>query len=47
MVICILSLDKCLFKDFHGGPVVKESPANAGGVGSIPGPERFRMLRGS
>ena len=24
-------------KDFLGGPVVKTSPSNAGGVGSIPG----------
>ena len=23
--------------DFHDGPVVKTSPSNAGGVGSIPG----------
>ena len=25
------------FRDFLGGPVVKTSPSNAGGVGSIPG----------
>ena len=24
-------------RDFSGGPVVKTSPSNAGGVGSIPG----------
>ena len=24
-------------RDFHGGPMVKTSPSNAGGVGSIPG----------
>ena len=24
-------------RDFPGGPVVKTSPSNAGGVGSIPG----------
>ena len=25
------------FRDFPSGPVVKTSPSNAGGVGSIPG----------
>ena len=25
------------FRDFPGGPVVKTSPSNAGGAGSIPG----------
>ena len=34
-------------KDFPGCPVVKNPPANAGDVGSIPGPERFRMLWGN
>ena len=33
--------------DFSGGPVVKNSPANAGDTGSIPAPERFHMLRGN
>ena len=28
---------KAKFRDFPGGPVVKTSPSNAGGVGSIPG----------
>ena len=28
---------KKLLRDFPGGPVVKTSPSNAGGVGSIPG----------
>ena len=35
---------KKLLKDFPGSPVVKNSPANAGGVrdeGSIPGSGRF------
>ena len=31
--------------DFSG-PVVRNSPANAGGVGSIPGPAKSPMLRG-
>ena len=29
--------------DFPGGPVVKNLPANAGDVGSIPGMGRFHM----
>ena len=29
--------------DFPGGTVVKNSPANAGGMGSIPGPGRSYM----
>ena len=33
--------------DFPGGPVVENSPANAGDVGSIPGPERFHRPLGS
>ena len=28
-----------IFRDFPGGPVVKTSPSNAGGAGSIPGGE--------
>ena len=30
--------------DFPGAPVVKNLPANAGNMGSIPGPGRFHML---
>lgn len=33
------------FEDFPDGPDVKNPPANAGEVGSIPGPGRFRMLQ--
>ena len=33
--------------DFPGGPVVKEPPANAGDVGSIPGLGRSHMLCGN
>ena len=29
--------------DFPGGPVVRNPPANAGDIGSIPGPGRFHM----
>ena len=30
---------------FPGGAVVKNLPANAGDMGSSPGPERFHMSR--
>ena len=30
--------------DFPGGPVVKNSPANAGDMGSTPGPGRSHIL---
>ena len=33
------------YRDFLGGSVSKNPPANAGDTGSIPGPERFHMLR--
>ena len=29
--------------NFPGGPLVKNLPAGAGGMGSIPGPGRFHM----
>ena len=32
------------FRDFPGGAVVKNQPANAGDMGSIPGPGRSHML---
>ena len=32
-------------RDFPGGTVVKNPPANAGDTGSIPGLGRFHMLR--
>ena len=31
--------------DFPDGPVDKNPPANAGDMGSIPGPGRFHMLQ--
>ena len=31
------------FKDFPGGAVVKNLPANAGDTGSIPGPGRSHL----
>ena len=34
-------------RDFPGGLVVKNLPANAGDMGSIPGLGRFHMLRGN
>ena len=36
---------KCLFRDFPGGVVVKSPPANAGDMGSSPGPGRSHMPR--
>ena len=33
--------------DLPGGTVVKNPPANAGVLGSIPGPGRFHMPRSS
>ena len=33
-------MNKYLLKDFFSGPVVKNLPANAGDMGSIPGPGR-------
>ena len=32
-----------LTQGFLGGSVVKNLPANAGDMGSVPGPERFHM----
>ena len=32
---------------FPGSPVVMNPPANAGDMGSIPGPGRFHMLQGN
>ena len=34
---------KSPFRDFPGGAVVKYLPANAGDMGSIPGPGRYHM----
>ena len=36
---------KC--QDFSGGPVVENPPANAGDMGSIPGPGRSHMPWGN
>ena len=33
--------------DFPDGPVVKNQSANAGVMGSVPGPGRYHTLRGS
>ena len=35
------------FQDFPGGAVVKNPPANAGDMGSSPGPGRSHMPRSS
>ena len=42
-VICKLYLNKAWGEDFPGGIVVKNPPANAGDMGSIPGPGRSHM----
>ena len=34
-------------RDFSGGPVVKEMPANVGNADSVPGPGRFHMPQGN
>ena len=36
-----------MFRDFPGGPVVKNLPAKAGDLGSIPVLEIYHMPRGS
>ena len=35
----------CFYRDFPGGAVVKNPPANAGDTGSSPGPGRSHMPR--
>ena len=37
--------EKMRFRDFPGGAVVENPPANAGDMGSIPGPGRSHMPR--
>ena len=39
------TMSKELKRDFPGGTVVKNPPANAGDTGSIPGLGRSHMLR--
>ena len=34
---------ECIYRDFSGGTVVKNPPANAGDTGSSPGPGRSHM----
>ena len=45
----VFLLSMCIFKyaheDFPGGAVVKNPPANAGDMGSSPGPGRSHMPR--
>ena len=43
MITLFLSLIKYIFRDFPGGAVVKNPPANAGDMGSIPGLGRSHM----
>ena len=39
-----LGKERTVFRDFPGGPVVKNPPAKAGDMGLIPGPGRPYML---
>ena len=41
----LMFLLKMATEDFPGGAVVKNLPANAGDMGSSPGPGRSHMLR--
>ena len=43
----LISLPQNVREDFPGGPVVKNPPAKAGDMGSIPGLGRFHMLQGN
>ena len=51
MIITVPNFDLSpLFKNHSGlagGPVIRNLPANAGNMGSIPGPGRFHVLQGS
>ena len=38
--VCQLSAQQCKAQDFSGNPTVKNLPAKAGDMGSIPGPGR-------
>ena len=40
-------VSKVTIEDFPDGPVVKNSPANAGDMNSIPVPERSHMPQGN
>ena len=39
------SYEEIIFRNFPGGPVVNNPPANARDTGSIPGPGRSHMLQ--
>ena len=41
------ALQEKVIRDFPGGVVVKNPPANAGDTGSSPGPGRFHVPRSS
>ena len=43
--ICSSEVLKSMCRDFPGGTVVKNPPADAGDTGLGPGPERSHMLR--
>ena len=47
MVFFFFFFSKIVVRFFPGGPVVKNTPANAGDTGSIPEPGRLHMLLSS
>ena len=40
----LINFKKFNLRDFPGGAMDKNPPANTGDIGSIPGPGRFHML---
>ena len=46
-VVVIFQQSRIVPKDFSGGPVVKNLPANAGDTGSIPCPGRSLLPQGN
>ena len=47
MYSMVTTVNNTAFWDFLGGPVVKNAPAHAGDMGSIPGLGRFHVPRGN
>ena len=44
-ILLVFSFQELHFRDFPGGAVAKNPPANAGDTGSFPGPGRSHMPR--
>ena len=45
MIMKTQRIKACRMRDFPGGAMVKNPPANAGDTGSIPGPVRSHVLQ--